>query len=238
MPLAFLTRSKHVVLSALFLSSFIIPFVVFGHTLEQFARAFLAKDQDDLMAMLLAGSLLAADAVLPTPSSVIATLLAAKTGFWPAALVNAFSLSLGCVVAFLLGRGGGAAMARTGRALPPGFVDWVQRHGLVAVLLCRPVPVLAEASLIVAGAARHEPRLLLAWCCASQTLLGVAYAFAGSGWGSGHWNNFAVLFGAVVAPLSGAAIVAIALRRSVGQDMETTTPERAKDLSFQPDERT
>jgi len=220
------------------LSVFIVPFLVFGHTLEQFAREFLSKDQDDLMAILLAGTLLAGDAVLPTPSSVIATLLAAKTGFWPAALVNAFSLSLGCVVAFLIGRGGGTALARTGRALPPGFVGWVQRHGLVAVLLCRPVPVLAEASLIVAGAARHKPRLLLACCCATQALLGVAYAFAGSGWGSGDWNGVAVLFGSVVVPLSGAAIVAIALRRSAGRDMGTTTPERAEALSFHPDERT
>lgn len=213
MQINYFTLLKHVLVSALFLSVFIIPFVAFGHSLEQFARSFLAKDEDDLIAMLLAGVLLAGDAVLPTPSSVIATLLAAKTGFWPAALVNAVSLSLACVIAFLLGRGGGAALARSGRALPPGFVGWVQRHGLIAVLLCRPVPVLAEASLIVAGAARHEPRVLLAWCCASQVLLGAAYAFAGSGWGSGQWNSIAVFFGSIVIPLSGAAIVAIALRR-------------------------
>lgn len=172
---------KHTAVSVLFLSLFIVPFLLFGHSLEEFARSFLEKDGDDGIAMLIAGLLLAGDPVLPTPSSVVATLLAARTGFWPAALVNAISLSLACVIGFALGRGGDAALARTGRGLPPDFVDWIGRHGLVAVLLCRPVPVLAEASLIVAGAARHEPRRLLAWCCISQVFLGAAYAFVGSG---------------------------------------------------------
>lgn len=204
---------RRIAISVLFLSLFIIPYLLFGHRVETFARSLIEKDGDDGLAMLVAGALLAGDPVLPTPSSMVATLLAAKVGFWPAAIVNSISLSLGCGFGFALGRVSGEVLARTGRRLPAGFVEWVQRHGVLAVLICRPVPVLAEASLIVAGAARHEPRLLLAWCCASQVLLGAAYAFAGSGWGSGEWNSVAVLFGSVVIPLVGAAIVAIAMRR-------------------------
>ena len=209
--------SKYIASSAIFLSLFIIPFLLFGNRVEDLARSIMEPNANDALAMIVAAALLAGDPVLPTPSSVVATLLAAKVGFWSAALVNAASLSLACVLGFAIGRGGGAALARTGRGLPPGFADWVRRRGLVAVLLCRPVPVLAEASLIIAGAARHEPRNLLVWCCSAQALLGVIYAFAGSGWGSEDWNAGAVFFGSVVVPVLGAIIVALAVKRPVAR---------------------
>lgn len=198
---------KYTLNSALFFSVLIAPFVLFGERMEDFTRSFLQGSDADLPAMLLAGALLAGDPVLPTPSSVVATLLAARTGFGPAAVVNALALSLASVFGYFLGRGGGAAMARFGHGLPAGFVDWVGRHGLVAVLLCRPVPVLAEASLILAGAAGHEPRRLLAWCCITQTMLGIIYAFVGSGWGEGRWDSAAIFAGSVGIPLVAAAIV-------------------------------
>jgi len=186
-------RTRHVAATVLFLGVLIAPFLVFGVQLEQFAKHYLAGPGSDGLAMVIAGLLLAGDPVLPTPSSVIATLLAAKVfGYW-------------------LGRGGGHALRRVGRELPPGLVQWIQRGGLVAVLLCRPVPVLAEASLILAGAAGHEPRRLLAWCCATQVLLGTAYAYAGSGWGHGEWQGVAVFAGSVLIPLGGAAVVAASM---------------------------
>jgi uncharacterized membrane protein YdjX (TVP38/TMEM64 family) len=204
-------RTRHVAATVVFLGVLIAPFLVFGVQLEQFAKHYLAGPGSDGLAMVIAGLLLAGDPVLPTPSSVVATLLAAKVGFVAAAITNAVALSLACVFGYWLGRGGGHALRRVGRELPPGLVQWIQRGGLVAVLLCRPVPVLAEASLILAGAAGHEPRRLLAWCCATQVLLGTAYAYAGSGWGHGEWQGVAVFAGSVLIPLGGAAVVAASM---------------------------
>lgn len=203
---------KYAMISALFLSLLIVPYLVFGATIEAFAVRFFDSGASNAFAMLVAGALLASDPVLPIPSSVIATLLATKVGFWPAGLVNAVSLSLACVFAYVLGRGGGAALERLGRTLPPGFARWTERHGLVAVLLCRPVPVLAEASLILAGAAGHEPRRLLGWSALTQVALGFAYAFAGSGWGAGEWNTAAILAGSVGIPVLSALIVLVLIR--------------------------
>lgn len=218
-------KLKRTAISVLFLFLFIIPFLLFGRSMEEFARSFLETDGNDGLAMLVAGALLAGDPVLPTPSSVIATLLAAKTGFWAAAIVNSVSLSLACVIGFALGRGGGAAMASVGHGLPSGFVDWVGRHGLVAVMLCRPVPVLAEASLILAGAARHEPQRLLTWCCLSQVVLGFTYAFAGSGWGQGGWNNAAILAGSVGIPLIAALVIVVSAHREAMRSGATRQTE-------------
>lgn len=203
---------KYAVISLIFLSCLIVPYLLFGASIEAFAVSFFRNTANDGIAMLMAGALLASDPVLPIPSSVVATLLATKVGFWPAGLVNAVSLSLACVFAYALGRGGGAALDRMGRALPPSFAEWTRRHGLVAVLLCRPVPVLSEASLILAGAAGHEPRRLLGWCSLSQVALGFAYAFAGSGWGQGGWNTAAILAGSVGIPLVSALAVLVMVR--------------------------
>lgn len=202
---------RHGAIAMLFLGALIAPFLLFGAQFEVFARHLLAGPGSDGLAIAVAGLLLAGDPVLPTPSSLVATLLAAKVGFVAAAITNAASLSLACVLGYWLGRGGGHALRRVGRDLPPGLVRWIQRGGLMAVLLCRPVPVLAEASLILAGAAGHEPRRLLAWCCATQVLLGTAYAYAGSGWGHGEWHGAAVFAGSVLIPLGGAAIVGVSM---------------------------
>lgn len=202
---------RYALFSIVFLSLFIVPFLLLGQSVEAFAQSQLDGRLNDGAAMLLAGILLAADPVLPTPSSIVATLLAAKVGFVPAAIVNALALSLACIFGYWLGRAGSRTFSLLGRRLPAGFANWVQKYGLIAVLLCRPVPVLAEASLILAGAANHKPGRLLAWCCVTQTALGAAYAYSGSGWGQGQWDDIALLTGAVLIPLAGASIVAISL---------------------------
>lgn len=205
--------------AGLFLALFIVPFLLFGDGMERFARAVLTGPASDWLVMLLAGGLLAGDAVLPTPSSVVATLLATRVGFWPAAAVNAVALSIAAAAGYGLGRAGGSGLERVRRGLPPGFAAWVRRHGLVAVLLCRPVPVLSEASLVLAGAAGANPRPLLVWCTVLQTALGFAYAFAGSGWGQGRVDATAIVTGAVLLPLAAALLAgatALLARRGDG----------------------
>lgn len=205
--------SRQIGCAALFLCLLIGPFILFGSALEVFVTSAMTDGVSDALAIVVAGILLAGDPVLPTPSSLVATLLAAKVGFVRAAITNAAALSLACVFGYVLGRGGERVLTRFGFNLPDGFVGWVRRNGLVAVLLCRPVPVLAEASLILAGAAQHEPRRLLAWSCLTQAILGVIYAYSGSGWGQSRFEAAAVFTGAVLVPVLGAAIVAAALYR-------------------------
>ena len=194
-----------------FLTAFILPFVIFGDWLERFSEGLATPDVGDGFAMLAAFLLLAGDPVLPTPSSIVATLVAAKVGFAEGFVVNLAGLSVACVFGYWLGRTGGWALDRTALHLPRGLIDWIARHGLVAVLLCRPVPVLAEASLVLAGAAGYPAKRLLAWACAVQ--IPVA---AGSGWGSGEWITPAILVGTVGVPIAGALALVVAMKLSHG----------------------
>ncbi len=199
--------AKAVALAAAFASLFIVPFLLFGSSVERFSRGYFDGGHESWASMLMGGSLLAADPVLPVPSSIVATLLAARVGFAAAAITNAVALSLGCVFGYYLGRSGGWVWQRGGRTIPEGFARWVRRYGIAAVVLCRPVPILAEASLMIAGAAKVEIRPLLAWCVLTQVALGAAYAFAGSGWGNDRWDGWAVFAGAVALPALGGAVV-------------------------------
>ncbi len=207
---------KIIALVCAFAGLFIVPFLLFGPWFEEATRAFFERGHQPGVMMAFAGVLLAADPVLPIPSSVIATLLAAEVGLVPAAITNSVALSLACVFGYYVGRSGGWAWERSGRTIPDGFAHWVRRYGIAAVLLCRPVPILAEASLMIAGAAQVKARPLLIACVLTQVALGTAYAFAGSGWGTDQWNGLAVFLGAIALPtLGGIVVLALVIRDRV-----------------------
>jgi uncharacterized membrane protein YdjX (TVP38/TMEM64 family) len=115
-------RQLAVIIAALLIP--IVPFVIIGELPgEQWLSA---TDDDALTFALTGGGLLAADILLPVPSSIVATLLAARLGF-------------------LLAR---FAFKRLQSWLPP----FPESTTLALVFLSRPVPVVAEATALAAGA--------------------------------------------------------------------------------------
>jgi uncharacterized membrane protein YdjX (TVP38/TMEM64 family) len=103
-------------------------------------------------AALLGVGLLLADVVIPVPSSLIMTTQGAIFGIVGGTLLG----MIGGVGATLVG----FAMGRRGSGLIQRFVGadegapshrLLQRHGTLAILATRPLPVLAEATAIVAG---------------------------------------------------------------------------------------
>jgi uncharacterized membrane protein YdjX (TVP38/TMEM64 family) len=146
----------------------LVPFFIIG---ELPGEQWLSARDDRALAFGLAGAgLLAVDALLPVPSSIVGTMLGARLGF-----------AAGFVAAF------GGMM--TGQVLAYGVSRWVLRRReqalpsaptLVAVFLSRPVPVLAEAVAIAAGAARVSwPQFLLA-CGAGNAVYAGALAMNGA----------------------------------------------------------
>lgn len=109
-------------------------------------------ERGGLVAGVLGVALLIADVVIPVPSSLIMTTQGAIFGiFWGTILGM-----LGGVGATLVGFG----MGRRGSRFIQRFVGGdegaqsarlLQRHGTLAILATRPLPVLAEATAIVAG---------------------------------------------------------------------------------------
>ena len=97
------------------------------------------------------GGLLCVDVFLPIPSSIVITLLGARLGFWAGWLTAWVGLTLGNVAGYYAGR------------------LWPQRWApeldddpaVIAIILSRPVPIIAEALTIACGAARVPVRQML-----------------------------------------------------------------------------
>jgi len=146
----------------------LLPFIVIG---EQPGERWLsANDANALQFALVGAVLLAADVLLPIPSSIVGTMLGARLGFGAGFAAVFAGLMAGQLAAYgvsrylLRGRQGELPAAPT----------------LAAVFLSRPVPVLAEALTFAAGAASVSwPQFLLS-CGAGNLVYAGALALNGS----------------------------------------------------------
>lgn len=158
--------------------------------------------------------LLTVDVFAPIPSSVVATLAGVTLGFGAGAAAVWLGLSLGCVVAYAVGWSVGTPGLRrfVGEDELARARAWAeQRGGGLGLALSRPVPMLAEASLLLAGAVRARPSHV-AWVCALSNL-GIALAYAAVGALAVQWDLMGLaLFGSLALP--GVAMLAARLAQS------------------------
>jgi uncharacterized membrane protein YdjX (TVP38/TMEM64 family) len=199
--------------TTLLLGLVLVPFILFGEAVE--ARSHLAFAQSPEVLALGGAALLALDVLLPVPSSIVATAMGAALGAWPGTLVNAVGLTSGCLLGLMVGRSGSPLVQRLlGKRLYPGFVAWVERYGIAAVLVCRAVPVLAEASVIALGAARARPGPILLAAAAADLGLGAVYAFAGAAHGPAAAPGLPAFAAAIGLPAFAAVAVLFWIRKA------------------------
>lgn len=165
------------------LAFILLPFFWFGGAVEQETAAALSSGRSVALAGFI---LLSLDALLPIPSSIVATAMGHALGAWGGTLVNAAGLTASCFIGLAVGRSS-APLARRllGPDLFAAFLVWAKMYGVVAILFCRPVPVLAEASLIALGAGRAPALPVLAAAAVADLCLGAVYAFAGAAGNAG-----------------------------------------------------
>lgn len=195
--------SRLPVAAILLLALILVPFFLWEEAILKWANAFTSTPGNALTVAAALGGLLAADIVLPVPSSLVSTAAGALLGFLPGAMVSWLGMTAGSLIGYALG-----ARASAGRWLPEAdrarlerarkrFGDWI-------VILFRPVPVLAEASAVFAGAAAMPwGRFAL---LAALSNLGVSLVYAATGAFAASRESFLAAFaGAVLLP--GAAVI-------------------------------
>ncbi|WP_044335954.1 VTT domain-containing protein [Sphingomonas hengshuiensis] len=210
---ASLQSALRIAAAILLLAMFVlVPFFLFGPTLE--ARMAGSIGVPGVATAMAGGTLLALDIVLPVPSSLVATAMGAALGGWPGALVNTLGLTAGCLLGLVIGRSGSPLAGRIlGPALYARFVLWIERNGVAAVLLCRAVPVLAEASIVAAGTAKGRTGPLLAAAGFADLCLGVLYAVAGAAQGPAAAPSAPAFAAAVGIPVLAAIVSLSWIRR-------------------------
>jgi uncharacterized membrane protein YdjX (TVP38/TMEM64 family) len=189
----------------LLLALILLPFLAVGEPLEAWMEAVMRRVQGrPAVAFLMVAGSLGSDVLLPVPSSIVSTLGGAALGPIGGTLASWLGMMTSCLLGYWLGCSGrplgrrmvgSAEMDRLGR-LETRIGDWA----LVAV---RAVPVLAEASTILAGMGRM--RLSRFVCLSALANLGVSAVYALIGSLSGRADAFLPAFG-ISLVLAGLAI--------------------------------
>jgi uncharacterized membrane protein YdjX (TVP38/TMEM64 family) len=173
-----LRRIREAALFAVLLAIIVVPFLLFEETLLAWVASLRDGGYAAAAVALAFVGLLVADILAPVPSSLVGVALGASFGSVSGTLLVWLGLTGGTLIGYAAGRRLGRPLVRAsvgGRDLA-GLDRLVARHGLWALAFLRAVPVMAEASVILAGAGALRFRAFLAVMALSN--LGVAFVYA------------------------------------------------------------
>lgn len=140
--------------------------------------------------------LLVVDVFLPVPSSVIMVMHGTMFGVPLGAGLSVLGSLLATALGFWIGRRGGGLVQRLVPPEDKARVDRIlRRWGWLAIVITRPIPILAETTAILAGASPLSGRSMWLGAALGAGPPSLIYAAAGAfapGLGSGLWS-FAVV---------------------------------------------
>jgi len=188
------------VLWTLLLAAVLVPFFLFEDQFNAFADRLAHGAAAGWPAMLAIIALLASDVVLPIPSSIVSTMAGVMLGFWRGTAAVWLGMMAGALLGYWLGaRASGVARKFLGAESIARASKVVERYGDWAIVISRPVPVLAEASVIFAGLIRAPYRRFVLLTATAN--LGIALGYAAIGAFSMRVESFVLAFlGALAVP--------------------------------------
>lgn len=171
-------------LAAVWLATLCALLVLFGVVLAADIPILVQPQADlesgTLAAAALGTAVLIVDAVVPVPASVVMVALGAAFGIVAGAALS-IAGSLGALaLGVLLGRRGRRPLGRLLGSDGDGFRAFVDRYGVMAVIVSRPVPLVAESVALIVGAAGMAWPRVLAAGAAGILPIAVLYAVAGA----------------------------------------------------------
>ena len=192
-------------LGLLVLAAILVPFAIWEEPLSQLASRWLEPTSGRVTLALLVILLLAGDVLLPIPSSFVSAAAVTLLGAWQGSLTVALGMTVAAWLGYVIGRYGGEPLARrvAGAVELERASRMMQRYGGGMLLVCRGVPVLAEASTLLAGATRMRWARFALVTGLGNLGLAAAYALIGVLQLSGAWLWLApFLFGIAVPGLA------------------------------------
>ncbi len=159
----------------------LVPFLVCGARLDHAIAVWLDPPPPAMMLAAAEVGILAVDILLPVPSSLVATLGGAQLGIALGTACAWLGMTLGGIAGWGVGRlVGGAAVARLDDITRASLVDRERRFGPLLVVMTRPLPLIAEAAAIMAGAAAMPFRSFLAAAASGNFAIALAWSVAGA----------------------------------------------------------
>ncbi len=143
-------------LASLVLVLILVPFALWEESLSVWAAELLRPTAGRAALAAMIVLLLASDLLLPIPSSFVSAGAVSLLGALEGGAAIAIGMTLGAWLGYAVGRAGGEPLAR--RVAGPAELERARllmaRYGAWILLVSRGVPVLAEASTLLAGATR------------------------------------------------------------------------------------
>jgi uncharacterized membrane protein YdjX (TVP38/TMEM64 family) len=167
-------------LACLVLGLILVPFVLGEQAVLTWTEAWFAKPGSHAVVFGVVTLLLAADLLLPIPSSLVSAGAVAALGPALGGAAVWLGMTAGAVLGHTVGRSGGQAVALrfVGAAELERAARLHERFGAAMLVVCRGVPVLAEASTLLAGALHMRFGAFLLVTGAANAGLSLAYALS------------------------------------------------------------
>ena len=159
----------------------IVPFLGFGEALEAKIAAWFDSPPEPAIVAIATVALLASDLLLPVPSSLVSTLTGFQLGMIAGTAASWLGMTLGAIIGFYLARKFGRAIAaRLSSADDLARMDQVAEHyGFWVVIFTRPLPVLAEAAVLLLGTTELAWRPFLSAVMLSNVGIALVYSALG-----------------------------------------------------------
>lgn len=187
----------------------LVPWLLWGARLDHAVAVWLDPPPPPTVLAAAEIGVLAADILLPVPASLVATLGGASLGLAAGTACAWLGMTLGSLAGWLLGRVAGLRAAAQLDADARAAVETRERrYGPLVVVVTRPLPILAEAAALMAGASGMPWRAFLAAAAPANLAIAFAWSLAGSlgrDAGSLQW----VAIAALAVPAAVAALVAV-----------------------------
>jgi uncharacterized membrane protein YdjX (TVP38/TMEM64 family) len=160
----------------------VVPFLILGASFEARVRDWIQSEVSPLTQALAVAGALAADIFLPIPSSAVITYAGGVIGFAATVVASWLGLTAGCVVGFGLARWFGQSFATRFSSQQDLSVlrHSVDRYGPIALLVTRPLPILAEACVLLTGTTRLPWTRFVAPIAVGNAIVSVVYAACGA----------------------------------------------------------
>ncbi|MFN7936061.1 MAG: VTT domain-containing protein [Bryobacteraceae bacterium] len=172
----------------------LVPFALWEDPMNAWADAMLQAQRSKGWSFGVIVLLLVADIVLPIPSSIVSTTSGYLLGFGWGLAAGWTGMTLACTGGYALGRFAGQGLLNrllSSEEMALTKRDFEQRGDLM-LAVSRPVPMLAEASVIMAGAlARPFSRFFVVTALAN---FGISLVYAAAGAFSAGLDSFLLAF--------------------------------------------
>lgn len=147
-----------------------LSWLFFDESMAQFVVEWRDQSSSSYVYSMVVITVLSADLLLPIPSSLVMTHAGQTLGVFTGTIVTLFGLTMGSCVGYASGRWlGESVVLRSVREFDQITLQrLIDKNGVLVLVLLRPVPILAEASVLLLGLGKMNFGQFLCWLTISN----------------------------------------------------------------------